>query len=337
MMALVAVVAAGLAAVQFAAPAWAPINIYARYEGDEVLEVARVVGTGRARVSSTFSYIAGFADFATIVPFLLFAFGPAETNKKVRLLIFVAAALTLGTMPMAGSRAPFLLSGAALTLVVWRAGFLRTKTGRRTVFGAILATVGTLVCVPEAFEGVSSRFHGSDTANRYEEWAELFPPLAIWVNVGVIGYPPLGEGTGTQQNAGPFFGVRTQWLKETEPAKLLGELGVAGYLLIWLTKVGLALALVKISRSLKARGSVAMASGALAVAFFALAGSSVFDHIWRALLFVGVGFFLAAVESLERASSGGPGTSEAHGPVSPPQNRNGVQTQALARPTNAPV
>jgi hypothetical protein len=298
MIALVAIIVAGFAIAQFAAPVGAPINSYARYEGEEVLGVALVGTTGRARVSSTFSYLVGFTDFVIIVPTLLFAVGLAEAKRGVRWLTLVAAALALGTMPMSGSRAPLFLSGAALCIVAWRVGFLRTKTGRRVVLGAALATVGSLVCVPEAFEGVNDRFHGSDTTSRFQGVVELFPPFAISVN----DYPPLGDGTGTQQNARALFGVQPHWDTESEVSRLLAELGVVGYLLVWLTKVGLALVLARIGRSLKARGQVAMAGGALAFAFFAFVGNSAFDHIWQALFFIGVGIFLAAVKEAEEAA-----------------------------------
>jgi Kef-type K+ transport system membrane component KefB len=103
-----------------------------------------------------------------------------------------------------------------------------------------------------------------------------------------------------QQNARAQFRVRSQYWAEGEPARLLAELGVVGYVLIWLAKLGLAVALIRAARILKLTGQGAMSGGALAFAFFAFVGNSAFDHNWQALFFVGVGLMYLGVENALR-------------------------------------
>ena len=78
----VAVIVALMAAYQFTQPADSGVNSYALYEGKEVLEVATVQTTGRARVSSTFSYLTGFTGFVVLVPVLLVSSPSRESGKR---------------------------------------------------------------------------------------------------------------------------------------------------------------------------------------------------------------------------------------------------------------
>lgn len=293
MLAFVSIIVAVLAAFQFASPASAAINAYARYEGEQVSDVMVVSTTGRARVSSTFSFLSGFSDYVTIIPPLLLALGLAERNRRLHWVILASAALSLGVMPMTGSRAPLLYAGICLVLIVWRAGFLKTRVGRRVLIGAVVAVMGSLWLVPAAFEGVQDRFGESDTQKRFESVLEVIPPVSI----ATLDYPALGWGTGTQQNARVVFRVYSPWLTETEASRLLVELGVVGYLLVWLTKLGLSVALMRAGRFLRACGQRAMAGGALAFAFMTFISPLAFDHIWQALFFVAVGLVFLSVES----------------------------------------
>ncbi len=281
------VVAAG-AAWQFSSPADAEINTYALYEGRALNEVATVASTGRVRVSSTFSYVSGFADFAILVPALLLSLGLGETHRLTRWACLVAAGAAAATMPMSGSRGPVLMGAAALVAAAWGAGFVRSRAGRRVVLGAALVVGAAAVAVPEATEGVRSRFGGQDTGSRVIEGLAILPPVALAYNE----YPMLGIGAGMQQNARIALGVRTEWESEAEPARLLIELGPFGYLLVWLARLGLLIALVRAARQFKREGRRALSGAALAYALLTMLGSLFFDHVWQALYFTGVGLLL---------------------------------------------
>jgi len=284
----IALVVVAYAAYQFAAPADSPLNTYALFEGEVVTATAIVGTTGRARVSSTFSYLTGFTDFLVVVPVLLFALGLSGPGRRTRAFALTVASVAAAAIPMSASRAPLVLAAAGFGLVVWRTGLVQTRVGRRAFLGATAAALIAFVALPTAVEGVRDRFRGEDTSERIAEALQLLPPVALSVHE----YPLFGDGTGMQQNARLAFGIASRWDTESESSRLLAELGPLGYLLVWGTKLGLAIALLRAARTLKRTGNGPLAGGATALALFAFMGNLVFDHIWQSLLFVGVGLVL---------------------------------------------
>jgi hypothetical protein len=127
----------------------------------------------------------------------------------------------------------------------------------------------------------------------------LFPPAAI----ATFNYPTFGIGTGMMQAARAALGVRTVWEAELEAERHLIELGPIGFLLIWTTKMGLTVALLRSYSILKKGGRRGASAAAVSFAIVTLVGSPTFDHIWQALYFMGCGFVLAEVASVVRASN----------------------------------
>jgi hypothetical protein len=287
----VAAVVGVYAAIQFASPADSAINAYATFGGEKIVDVAAVGTTGRARVASTFSYLSGFTNFTIIVPPILVGVGMDTPDRRLRVVSLVVAAAVIGAIPMSGSRAPLLLAMASFALFASKAGLFRSSAGRRVIGAALVAGAIAFVSTPDAVQGLEDRFRGADTATRLWEYTNLLPPVAIAEN----DYAVFGDGTGTQQNARLAFGVELGRKTESEPSRLLAELGVIGYLLVWAAKAGLAIALLRAAAYLKRREQPGMAGTAAAFALFAFIGNAAFDHVWQALFFVGVGIVLATV------------------------------------------
>ena len=295
-LAMVAVVVAVNAGLQFAEPAGA--QSYALYNGEEIVPIATVATTGRARVSSTFSYISGFADFAVLVPALLLSFGLNASLRKVRVLAMASTAATVTVIPTTGSRSPVVLAIGTMALVIWNGGLL-SRAARRAVGVALLAAALAYVVGPEAIEGIQDRFGMDDTRNRFGEILELLPPFAIARNE----HPRWGIGTGMQQNARVGLKIEADWESEGEPARYLIELGTLGYLFMWFARLGLAVALLRAAAVLRRARRGAIAGAAAAYAFFAVQGGLTFDHVFQALFFVGVGFILAEVIEVQRGAA----------------------------------
>jgi hypothetical protein len=293
-------VVAVLAAVQFAAPADASINIYSYVDGEQT-EGATVHSTGRARVASTFSFLSGFADFTILIPTLTLSFGLDVRDPRLRRTAFVITGLTAATIPMSGSRASLLIAGTILLVSVWTAGLFKTRIGRRILVGGLTAAVVSVAVFPDAFLGVRSRFADQEETNsRYLMMAaSVLPPLAI----GMVDHPPLGIGTGMQQNARVRMGIPTAYEQEAEFGRYLVELGTFGYLVVWTAKLGIMAALVRAYKLLKRAGRRGAATASLSYAVLTMAGSLTFDHVWQALYFVGCGFILAEVISVLRAQA----------------------------------
>jgi hypothetical protein len=292
-----AVVVSIFAAIQFALPARDPLNAYATMDGAEVA-TATVVSTGRSRVSSTFSFVSGFADFNILIPPLIMSLGLDARDRRLRWSAIVVTCMTAAVVPMSGSRASVLIGLGVLAVAVWSAGLVTTRLGRRIALGGAAAGVLAVVAFPEAFLGVQSRFtNAEETQGRYVQVAATaVPPLAM----AIYDYPAFGLGTGMQQNARAALSIPVKFNVEAEPGRYLVELGVVGYLFVWMAKLGLAVALVRAYFVLKRAGRRGAAAAALSYASLTLIGNLAFDHIWQALYFVGCGSILAEVVSVVR-------------------------------------
>jgi hypothetical protein len=294
-----------LAALQFASPADASINIYTIQEGEahSAADLGAVVGeTGRARVASTFAFLSGFCDFTVLVPALLLSFGLETPDKRLRTVSLVATAVCAMTLPMSGSRGSVILGVLVLAITGWSTGFFTTRVGRRVLLGGLVGVVVALAAFPDAILGVQSRFANAEETNqRLLTMATVIPPVAL----ATLDYPMAGAGTGITQNAAVTLHVFTKWTGELELHRYLVELGPIGFLLAWTAKLGLVVAFVRASRILKRAGRRAVSGAALSYGAVTMFGNLVFDHVWQSLYFVGAGFILAetkaAVDALRAA------------------------------------
>lgn len=291
-------VVAAFAAIQFAFPSNAALNVYSVVEGTEVQQTF-VTATGRGRVSSTFSYITGFSDFNILIPTLLLSIGLDAKEPRLRRSALIVACMCAAVVPMSGARVSVLIGALMLAVAGWSAGLIFTRMGRRLLIGGGAAVLLAVVAFPDAFAGVQSRFESSEETNeRYVlAAAQVLPPIAL----AKFDYPAFGLGTGMLQNARGAMGVAVKMEVEAEVGRYLVELGPFGFLLIWLTKLGLAVALFRANLFLRRAGRRGAATAALCYSILALIGNFAFDHIWQALYFMGCGFILAEVIAVLRA------------------------------------
>jgi len=288
-----------LAAFQFAAPADSSLNLYSVVDGEEVYaaNMATVASTGRARVASTFSYVSGFGDFTLLVPTLLLSLGLEIQDRMLRRKVLIATMVTAAVVPMSGSRGSVVAGAAILLITMWTAGLFMTRVGRRVLIGGIAAAILSLVAFPDAMIGVQSRFENpEETKGRFMEIANVLPPVAL----ATIDYPIMGIGTGMQQNARITMKLETKYEAESEIGRLLVELGPIGYLLVWVAKLGLMVALLRAYGILKRARKRGAAGAAFSFAMLTMMGNLIFDHVWQALFFIGCGFILAEVNAVLR-------------------------------------
>jgi hypothetical protein len=297
---VLAIGVSALAAVQFASPADADINLYSVQNGEEIhaSDMATVASTGRARVSSTFTFLGGFVAFTLTVPALLLSLGLDSQRPGLRRVALIATLATAAAVPMSGSRGAVVIGAVVLLLAMWSAGLFFTRVGRRVLVGSGIAVILSIVAFPDAILGVQDRFGDrEETVGRFEEVEQILPPVALFAN----DYPFLGIGTGMQQNAGASFNVNVdKWSAEGELGRYLIELGPIGFLLFWTTKLGLLVALLRSYSILKGAGRRGSAGAALTYAGLTMFGNLTFDHNWQALYFIGCGFVLAEVAAVYR-------------------------------------
>jgi hypothetical protein len=291
---------AALATVQFASPADSSLNMYSVWNGEEVhsADVAVVASTGRARVASTFAFPSGFGDFAVLVPTLLLSFGLDSKSRGARTAALLGTLVTASVVPMTGSRSSVVEGVGVLFITMWASGLFFTRVGRRVLVGAGVAAFLATAASPDAVLGVQSRFDDTaETAGRFTDLASILPPVAL----AVFDYPAAGIGTGMEQNARVSFGAQTAWDVESENGRYLAELGPIGYLLVWTSKLGLMVALIRGYKILKRAGRRGSAGAALSFAALTMFGNLTFDHNWQALFFLGCGFILAEILSARQS------------------------------------
>jgi hypothetical protein len=290
---LISIGISALAALQFASPPDSAINLYSTVDGEEVYAtVATVATTGRARVSGTFSFLSGFAAFTVLVPTLLLSLGLETKDRKLRRAALIATLISAAVLPMSGSRGSVVLGVLVLVITTWTAGLLFTRVGRRVIIGGIIAVVLATVAFPEALEGVRARFDSEETGDRLQSTFTVLPPVAMTT----FDYPTMGVGTGMQQNVRSSLGVPASTYVEELPAgRYLVELGPIGYLLVWVSTLGMMVALIRASFILKRGGRRAAAGAALSYAAITFFTNTAFDHISQALYFLGCGFILSEV------------------------------------------
>jgi hypothetical protein len=305
------VVVATFAAIQFMSPPDSALNVYSYVDGERVDQVV-IDETGRGRVSSTFAFISGFADFSILVPTLLLSLGLDAKDAKLRRYAFVVTGMIAAVLPMSGNRLSVLVGGAILLVSFWTAGLFFTRIGRRLLVGGVMAAVVSVVAFPDAFVGVQSRFgNQEETQHRYLlTAASVIPPLAI----AMVDHPAFGLGTGMLQNARIALRVPVRIEVEQEFERYLVELGTLGFLLLWTVKFGLSVALYRAYRILKAAGRRGAATAALSYAILTMIGNLTFDHIWQALYFIGCGFILAEIAALAREKSNARAEAQAAAP-----------------------
>jgi len=278
---------AAFAAYQFEQPPDAAVNAYAW--GDDTGAVAGVASTGRVRVSSTFSYISGFADFVILaVPILLASAVSARRARSSRIR-YVAAGCLAAAAPMSGARATVLYVAAGSLAVLGLSGSFRLRRGKVTLVVMVLAASVGVWAAPEAAQGVQDRFGSEDTTERFRDLALAIPVYTI-LNTD---FPTFGAGVGTLQNAGVALQVESAWQVEAEPQRVLIELGLPGYLLVWLSRFFLAFALVRAGRMLSRAGAPAWGGVAWMYAGFAFLLPLTTDHVAQSFYFVGIGLTLA--------------------------------------------
>jgi hypothetical protein len=296
---IMAIGIASLAAVQFVSPANSAVNLNVVIDGEALYasDIAMVAETGRARVSSTFSFLSGFAAFTILVPTLLLSLGLEAQDRLVRRAALAATLLCAAVLPMAGSRSSVILGVAVLVLTAWSAGLFTTVIGRRIMVGGIAALILATVAFPDALTGVQGRFNSDETSARIAQTLTVLPPVAM----AVYDYPMAGIGTGMQHNSRAAMHVETSWTSESEISRYLVELGPVGTLAVWTAKLGLMIAFLRAYKILQRAGRRAPAGVALAYAAVTFFGNLTFDHVWQSLYFIGGGFILAETTAVMEA------------------------------------
>ena len=270
-----------LAVAQFFSPSTSFLNTYAR-STDETGYIATFGSSEFVRVTATFSFITGYTSYLLATAILILAIlGHGRWRLKGHLWFFIALGMTLLGMLMTGSRGPVLLMVLLLPLYWWLA-VLRERGGG-AAFGRLLVGLSLVgIFLVYAGQDALGAFYGralgfEDVPSRLS--SPLRSPFLLFPEVGLFG---LGIGA-THQSAStlaPSF-LPYSWLRgllvEAETGRVMVELGALGFLLVYFTRVYLAVLAFRQILVLRTRFHRALATASLLYFLTALPGGVIFD------------------------------------------------------------
>jgi hypothetical protein len=248
------------------------INGYLSYD-DENLRAASLFGSEgleKARASGTFSFIGGYVTFLTVMGYLGIGLTAARGWRiKGNLGPLTLTIVTLAAMFTTGSRTPIygLIGTIPIVICIWGySGAISTQHLARVGFILVLGIVIVQFMVPEAIEAYKFRAATVDDST-----TRLLSPFAEWYNA-LVETPITGLGMGSNAAAAvSVMGTATYWwldgnIFEVETARVLQELGLLGFVLIYLTRVWLVAQSIRLAMRFRTPLYSAM-SGVIALFF----------------------------------------------------------------------
>lgn len=219
---------------QFFSPVNDPINQY-------VVKTLDIATTGRfPRVTSTFAYISGYTTYLNfIVLIMVYLLSIRKLSRISTLIISFLLPLSVVNLFMTGSRGPVGVAIISIGLYLMMV-FSRTDIGYLRFIPRIILTVGLLFVIfintdigRSAYEGFMARAQTREDVPR--RIAETFRPFKFIEQSGLI-LTLVGYGIGsTYQGAAKFvkdWGDMPRDFEE-EPRRIVLELGVIGYILVY--------------------------------------------------------------------------------------------------------
>jgi hypothetical protein len=294
--ALLAIPIAALGVLQFYSPMDSVINTNVQHEAG----VGGVVGFGnvdRVRVGGTFSFVSGYAAYLLVVALLIAALVAARGWRlRGNVALYGALVLTLAAMFATGSRAPVylvILAAVFYAVVASAVGDLSLSSALRAGLGATIVAVTLWYFLSEP----AGAFYGraADTGDTVSRLVSPFvEPFVILEEAGAAGF---GIGA-AHQSAAFLIGSGYSWwtngiVTEAETSRVMLELGLLGFLLVFLFRALIALFALRAALTLKSRPGRALA---LFLAFYLgvqIFGAVIFNPTANLLYWFAAGLLFA--------------------------------------------
>lgn len=230
LMMTLAVLMLPLTVIQHFLPPSSPLNVQLDADEDEIFRVSADI----VRVSGTFTFTLGYTCFIAIVtPFAMNSVWngtPLYRSKWAAILAFFAVAI--GTL-ISGSRAS-IMSFGGLMAIQSIASFMGAKTGRDLMWSAAKVVIGgaaivaTLTVFSDAVVATQERFV---SAAAEEDMVGRVETILLGEPAARKDFNFIGHGLGAGTNAGSVLltGHEQFALAESEPARVMLEMGLVGF------------------------------------------------------------------------------------------------------------
>lgn len=304
--ALVALPVAVLGLVQFYSPIDSVLNVLVQHDpADRSTTDAFGQFYNRARVAGTFAYVSGFGAYLMAVAFLALAL---LANRGWRLsgniALYFGLLVIVAAMFATGSRAPvysLVVAIAAYSVLTALAGDLSTTAALRACFGALVLAAGIWAFLPEPAGAFQYRAGGAvqDTLSRV--FSPVVEPLLMSEKAGFFGF---GIGA-AHQSAAFLTGSPYPWwtngiVAEAETSRVMLELGVAGFVLVFVFRIAIALFALHAAFVLRTRQARSIALVLALFLGFQVLGSVIFNPTMNLLYWFAVGIVFALYRFEER-------------------------------------
>ncbi|MGJ0513390.1 O-antigen ligase family protein [Methylocystis sp.] len=264
-----------LGLMQFALPASHWLNTYVQQDAEAAISVSEFGTGGRVRAAGTFSYIGGFGTFVVTAFNLAAAY--ALTIKGNLRSNWIAYALLLSSgMAIFTTGSRWVLLGTLGTLpfvlfLVMRSGLISSQLFLRLGGASLLMTAAITLFAGDAFDATIWRVTNADS-----NVGRALSPLTELQQAFEVS-PVFGTGIGTNSNgswtvAGAKSLYDAWWLDghlfEVETARIMQEVGLFGFLLVYVVRLTMLMWAIKMVMRL--RTPLYKALSACIAAFFLL-------------------------------------------------------------------
>jgi hypothetical protein len=293
-----------LGLVQFYSSMDSVLNVEVDYGVGDTPTVQGFGEDNRARVAGSFSFVSGFGAYLMAVSLLVGALlAGREWRFRGNATLYLGLILIVAAMFATGSRGPvYSLIGAAALYAVFAAvaGDLPIGAAVRACLGATLLAAAVSIFLPEPAEAFRQRAMGTDDSMERILYS-LTEPFVILQEAGIAGF---GIGA-AHQSAGFLVGSDYPWwtkgmMAEAETSKVMLELGILGFILVFLFRIAIAFAALRAAFVLKTRSGRSLA---LVLALFLglqIFGSVIFNPTMNVLYWFAVGMLFALYRFEER-------------------------------------
>lgn len=296
-----------LAVAQFFSSPTSILNTYARPGEGEIFFATTFGSSSFVRVTGTFSFISGYASYLLAMAILIMGLlGASHWRFRGNLAMFLALSITLLGILMTGSRGPLLMLAFLLPLYWWLV--VARERGGGAIFGRIILALSLVLgLVSYAGQDALSAFYGrasagSDIAARLI--APFQQPFDLLTHAGLFGF---GIGATHQTAVALTPGVVPySWTRgivvEGETGRIMLELGGAGFLLMFIIRLALALSALRRSRLVRHPYFRGVATGCFLFLVAQIIGGVVFDVVTGVYYWFFAGL-LGLVEQLDRQAT----------------------------------
>jgi len=223
-----------LGIIQYFSPLDSPLNFY-------VSETMSISTIGQyPRITSTFSYISGYAAYLNFLfMILLYLLSAKKIPAFFKIALPVLIVLTVINLFMSGSRGPVgisILSAMLYVVIASRLGlvfFGKVFSQIIVILGILLFVINTNFAARESYDAFMERARTTEDA--IPRIIDTFTPFKFLPAAGLFGY-----GIGTTYQATQRFEIDWKDMPrgfEEEPERILLELGLIGYLLVYLLRL----------------------------------------------------------------------------------------------------